>query len=252
VIERNISTALIIEDDVDWDPRIREQLEAFGRASRNLPHMIKRADLAAQNIILSQGHTSQRDSDQDPIELAKRSTLILSAVSHAPSSSPSSDDNDWDVLWLGHCGTSLPPQRNGSAHDEPPDRYMLLDDATVSDSHSTQSSTYPPRTRIYHCSHATRCILAYAVTQRGARKIMYEHGIRNFDKDYGSALSEWCDGLTKHMGDRPMCLTSSPSIFGNFTLHRDGEESVSDGSGGSSLIKSVREGLGEGIDGEKL
>jgi hypothetical protein len=78
---------------------------------------------------------------------------------------------------------------------------------------------------------------------------MYEHGIRNFDKDYGSALSEWCDGLTKHMGDRPMCLTSSPSIFGSFTMHRDNGES---GSGGWSLSKSVRESLGEEIDGEEL
>jgi hypothetical protein len=249
VIERNLSTALIVEDDVDWDPRIREQLEAFGRASRNLPHMIKRVNLAAQDQIPSRGHTSQREADQDPLELAKRSTLLLSAVSHAPSSNHFSDDNDWDVLWLGHCGTSFPSQRNGSAHDDPPDRYMLLNDATVSDSASTQSPTYSPRTRIYHRSHATRCVLAYAVTQRGARKIMYEHGIRNFDKDYGSALSEWCDGLTKHMGDRPMCLTSSPSIFGSFTLHGDNGES---GSGGWSLIKSVRESLGEDIDGEEL
>jgi hypothetical protein len=48
--------------------------------------------------------------------------------------------------------------------------------------------------------------LAYAVTQRGARKIMYEHGIRNFDKGFGEALGEWCAGLTKNMGERPVCL----------------------------------------------
>jgi hypothetical protein len=97
--------------------------------------------------------------------------------------------------------------------------------------------------------------MAYAVTQRGARKIMYEHGIRNFDRDYGIAISEWCDGLTKHMGERPICLTSSPSVFGRFVTQQDSKESDIAGSDGmkkESLVKSVRKSLGERLNGEDL
>jgi hypothetical protein len=257
VIERDLITALIIEDDIDWDPRVREQLEAFGRASRRLPNMITSAELVAQNDIISQGHVPQQNSDQYLVELAKHSTIPLPAVPHTQSSKPYGDDDNWDVLWLGHCGTSFPPHQNYSSHETLADRFMLLDDDTVHNTHPSHSSIYPSRTRIYHRSHATNCILAYAVTQRGARKIMYEHGIRNFDKDYGSAMSEWCDGSTKHMGERPMCLTSSPSIFSHCRLYGDSEESdsatlVSNGVKKERLVRSVRESLGEVVSDEIL
>jgi hypothetical protein len=225
-----------MEDDVDWGPRIREQMQAFRRASRRLSDMVERADLAIRTEILSRNHAAQQESGQDAMELAKRSTLLLPVTSYTQSSDRYGND-DWDVLWLGHCGTSLRPHKNSSASDIPSDRLMLLDDDTVSD--------------------AIRCIHAYAVSQRGARKIMYEHGMRNFDKDYGSALSEWCDGMTKHMGDRPVCLTSSPSIFGHYGLYGDLEETASEGTGGQgrkegSLMKSVRASLDEELDDEEL
>jgi hypothetical protein len=49
-------------------------------------------------------------------------------------------------------------------------------------------------------------VLVYAVTQTSARKIIYEHGIRNFDKAFDEALREWCRGETKHVGERPRCV----------------------------------------------
>jgi hypothetical protein len=133
---------------------------------------------------------------------------------------------------------------------------MLLNDATVSDLDSPHPATYPPHTRVCHRSHTTRYIHAYAISQRGARKIMYEPGMRNLDKDYGSALSEWYDGMTKHMGDRPMCLTSSPSIFGYYGLHGNLKENASEDIGVEEknegyLMKSVRESLSEGLDNEE-
>jgi hypothetical protein len=223
VIEKNLSTALIIEDNVHWDSRIREQLQIFGHASRRLPDMIECVDLAVRNNIPARDHAAQHESGPDAMELANRSTLLtllLPSTPYTQSFDPFGNDN-WDILWLGHCGTSLPTHRNLSASGIPPDHFMLLNDATVSDTDPSHPATYLPRTRLYHRFHTTRCIHAYAVSQRGAQKIMYEHGMRNFDKDYGSALSEWCDGMTKHMGDRPMCLTSSLSIFGHYGLHGD-------------------------------
>jgi hypothetical protein len=218
--------------------------------------MIARADLVAHDILV-RDHLAHQLLDQGSAELAKNSTLPLPTVPYTRPSKPYGGDDDWDVLWLGHCGTSLPPVRNYSASVNSPDRFMLLDDATVLGIDSFPSSAYPPRTRTYHRSYTTSCALAYAVTQRGARKIMYEHGIRNFDRDYGSAVSEWCDGLTKHMGARPMCLTSSPSVFGHFGGHELSKESGnaeagSDGVKEGTLIKSVRRTLGEGLDSEYL
>lgn len=222
VVERNLSTALILEDDADWDERIQKQLVAAGIASNLLPEMIEKSDSGAQTQVPAMEDPSHADEVLNPIELAKRSTALLPTSNKLAASNPYG--RDWDILWLGHCGTSLPQQNNSS--QSPPNsvasRLMLLDDPTVPDpsylrpSHTAPldsiSSIYPPHTRVYHRTQNTLCTLAYAVTQRGARKILYEHGLRNFDKGYDFALSEWCDGLTKNMGERPICLTSSPPI----------------------------------------
>ncbi|KAH7396573.1 glycosyltransferase family 25 protein [Phaeosphaeria sp. MPI-PUGE-AT-0046c] len=257
VIERNLSTALIIEDDTDWDPRIRSQLSSVAFASQRLPDKIARAELAARNHVPSRDDIELQDSDLDPIELSRRSTLALPTT--FLQSFPVYG-SDWDVLWLGHCSGSLPPKQNISAMDRFPDRYMLLDDVTVPAPRvvkASPASPYPPHTRVYHRTHNTLCTLAYAVTQRGARKIMYEHGIRNFDRGYDFALGEWCDGVTKNMGERPLCLTSTPPIFSHF--YGNGGAGRSDiaavgGNGVKSgvLDKSVRESVEDAVDGVDL
>lgn len=54
----------------------------------------------------------------------------------------------------------------------------------------------------------------YGVTQAGARKVVYEHGMRNFDREFGTALGEWCRGETRNMGQRPRCVDSgSGKVF---------------------------------------
>jgi hypothetical protein len=185
-------------------------------------------------------------------------------LSPSPSAFTTTSSNfygrDWDVLWLGHCSASLPAQQNTSTQNSLPDRIVLSNDATVLEpnpSHKVSPSPYPPHTRVYHRTHNTLCTLAYAVTQKGARKILYEHGIRNFDRGYDFALSEWCDGMTKHMGDRPLCLTSNPPIFGHFQGERGGGRSdiVDFGSEGvreSVLVQSVRRNLEELVDSGNL
>jgi hypothetical protein len=146
VIEKNLTTVLILEDNVGWDAEMRKQLHVSGCASWQLPDLTSKAELAPLAASLAKPYGT-----------------------------------NWDVLWLGHCS----PHQNHSS---------------------------PDRSSCSSCR--SNCTLAYGVTQRGARKIMYEHGIRNFDKGYEEALSEWCDGMTKNMGERPICLLSRPGIFG--------------------------------------
>ena len=85
---------------------------------------------------------------------------------------------------------------------------MLLNDATVpAPEYLRQSKTgpmgdigrlYPPHTRVYHrTGNETLCTLSYGVTQRGARKILYEMGVRELGKGYDFALSEYCGGQVK-------------------------------------------------------
>ncbi|KAH8730871.1 hypothetical protein GQ44DRAFT_422643 [Phaeosphaeriaceae sp. PMI808] len=238
VVEKNLSTALILEDDVDWDPRIHSQLAAFGVASQKLPAMIANAESTAQDRVRTTEKSAKQISTSDTLELMK------SYFSFAQSSQPYG--NTWDILWLGHCGTYLAPHQSSRPFLAPADRLMLLNDATVPDPRNRTSPTTPPSptdalflpyTRVYHRSESTLCTLAYAVTQLGARKILYEHGIRNLDRGYDFALSEWCDGETAHMGDRPLCLTSSPPVFSHYWPERG------EGGGGRSDI------MGIGVDG---
>ncbi|OAL52257.1 hypothetical protein IQ07DRAFT_641979 [Pyrenochaeta sp. DS3sAY3a] len=239
VVERNLSTALIMEDDVDWSFTVRKQLMDFAVASQHLPGMIEQAESKKEVHVPATEDTNQKKA-LDLEEQARRSTLPLPSSPRSPASPDDPYGRAHDILWLGHCGTSLPPSSRS------PNRLLLPSDPSVPSpqnlkaSHTAPldaiSSLYPPHTRVYHRTSRTLCTLAYAVTQRGARKMLYEHGIRNFDKGYDFALSEWCDGETRNMGERPVCLTSSPPVFSHF-WPGDGEA-----GGGKSDIMGVGAG----------
>lgn len=198
--------------------------------------MITQAELAAHNHVPARDST---DAILEPIELAKRSTLVLPSTSLQSSSQPYG--TDWDVLWLGHCSNSLPLPYNYTS-DPRPDRFIFPVDSTMppAKSNPPPSSFPPPHSRLYHRAHSTLCTLSYAITQLGARKILYEHGLRNFDRGYDFALGEWCDGETAHMGARPMCLSVSPGLFGHY--YGGGGAGRSDIAGVGGM--GVREGIG--------
>ncbi|KAF2116064.1 hypothetical protein BDV96DRAFT_645414 [Lophiotrema nucula] len=259
VIERNLTTALIMEDDGDWDLRIREQLEVFGKGTRKMPELIAKAE---RQVTLQ---PPSWDTKLDRKELAKRSSIDLSSLS-------SRDDtnnvygSDWDVLWLGHCGAELPPPALNS-----PNRILIPNDDTVPSPQHLKpmrsapldpiSTLYPPHTRVLHHLNHTLCTIAYAVTQRGARKILYEFGVREFSKGYDFALSDFCNGLTR--GSRretmPVCIGVNPPLFSHwFGDGRGGSDIMGVGSGGretgSRYVRwSVRRnlerlGTGEGVE----
>ena len=90
-----------------------------------------------------------------------------------PTGSPYGDN--WDLLWLGHCGMQFPgPEQNAI----PKGRVILPDDATVPEKRYLYSlanpftlvDTYPEHTRAVHHVQEGVCSLAYAVSQQGARR----------------------------------------------------------------------------------
>ena len=70
---------------------------------------------------------------------------------------------------------------------------------------------YPPHTRITHHVVGSICSLAYAVTQAGARRILYDMGIKSFSEPFDLMLRNFCEGGKgqKH----PVCLTVQPQLF---------------------------------------
>ncbi|KAL1594443.1 hypothetical protein SLS60_010203 [Paraconiothyrium brasiliense] len=260
IVVQNLSTALVLEDDVDWDVRIRTQLLSFSHATRKLSSLTRELEFE-QNI-----PPTFESKSQNPIELAKRSSLpLVSTVIPIDAYG-----RDWDVLWLGHCGASLP--QPSPAH---PNRLMLLDDVTVpapkhlrlreSSPPDPVATLYPPHTRVYHqTSNSTLCTLAYAVTQRGARKILFELGVRDLSKGFDFALSDYCGSLVKGEESKRYgverrfdCVTVQPPLFSHHWDERGNSDIMGLGIGGRPevgsryVIRSMRanlEDFGEGSD----
>lgn len=267
IVVRNLSTALILEDDVDWDIRIRNQLHSFNQAARRLPSLTQAADQELRDL-----PPAFEDIRQSPQELAKRSSIPLrSRDIFATMSDPFAN---WDVLWLGHCGAELPAP--SAIH---PNRLMLLNDPTVPDTEHVRlrgsapkdaiAKLYPANTRIYHrTSNSTLCTLAYAVTQRGARKILYELGIRELTQGFDFALSDFCAGSTRQPGTtlasekdverRLDCLTVQPPIFSHYWGEKGNSDIQGTGVGGRPdvgsryIIRSVRGNLGGLVQGGEV
>ncbi|KAF1998297.1 glycosyltransferase family 25 protein [Amniculicola lignicola CBS 123094] len=231
IVQYNVTTALILEDDADWDVRIRQQLSELSHGIRRLPALIKRSE--------THQHTPDEPNEQlSPTALVKASTITLSSASRLTIPPPNPYGLNWDLLWLGHCSTDLSPP---SPHS--PDRIMFPDDPTVpspNELHDNFSTLYPPHTRLVHRTNTTRCTTAYAVTQSGARKLLYQYGIRDFSQPFDEAVSGWCDGTARGVSveARGLCMGVSPPVFGEWD---DGKEGV-----GELKRDDEAEGQGQG------
>ena len=77
---------------------------------------------------------------------------------------------------------------------------------------STEMTTeYPPSTRVISRAWENTCLIGYAVTLDGARRILYELGIHKMD---GTTDIEWrslCHGVDGRMA--ASCLTVQPQLF---------------------------------------
>ncbi|KAJ5646219.1 Glycosyl transferasefamily 25 [Penicillium lividum] len=173
VVENSISTALILEDDADWDVNLKSQLTVFADGL----HTIK-----------DNKHIS-RDAPYG---------------------------TDWDVLWVGTC-------ISGPSSDET-HFYAIPHDPTVAsikqrggavEMPDSWTKIYPQdSTRyVYHAENGC-CLYGYAVSNRGARRILAALSIDHLGEPVDNSLSHLCGGL----GDRPKidCYAPSPGIIGTY------------------------------------
>ncbi|KAK8216258.1 hypothetical protein IWZ01DRAFT_196567 [Phyllosticta capitalensis] len=129
----NFSSALILEDDMDWDVAIKTQAVEVAKAIWRL---------SSPHPVLQQfGRVGQAEEDEKINWPYGR---------------------EWDVLWLGHCGSAVPEDQN---------IIIKYNDTTLPP--VTQSAVQEKGLRfVYGPIGSPVCSFAYAVTQRGAQRIL--------------------------------------------------------------------------------
>lgn len=195
IVDKNIASAIIAESDFDWDVNIKNQMQHFAKASSLLLHSGK-------------PHAIHR------LEDAPSSSI--------PKTSAYGDLDRWDILWLGHCGMSVPPPsgpadypRGRVAFHDPtvPERSQLRYFQYVND--NVLKNEYPDHTRLVHWANRGICQSTYAVSQRGARKMLFAMGVNQFYAPVDLMTRDLCDtGLGKD-APRANCVSVQPPLFMN-------------------------------------
>ena len=113
--------------------------------------------------------------------------------------------DEWDVIWPGHCGEELP-----EGDDR---RYMISNDETVAPKAYQPwlkaLKDLPEKTRIVHKTGAPICTFAYAISARGAQKILAGLGLKGTGYNFDNALAYFCrDGIMDIK-----CFTVQPMLF---------------------------------------
>ncbi|KAL7621500.1 hypothetical protein AAE478_008824 [Parahypoxylon ruwenzoriense] len=243
VVEEKLGSALIVEDDIDWDIRLKSQLQTFASASRTwlresksgrrrieLPAFIRPSLLGNRASKIASIGELEGEPEVDIFEVLTLRGIDVKAQSVY--------GNGWDVLWLGHCGADFPDDRSRVS----PLKVTILRDETVPAPKHLKAhpfalqdklgQMYPPHTRVVHAASGNVCSLAYAVSYEGARKLLQEFDAK-FDSQWDLMLQKWCDGGyivkeksrtgwnlgsgddidRRHRGSSPVCLTVQPPLL---------------------------------------
>ena len=174
MIQGNIQSALIFEDDADWDVAIKYQMLEAARATR----------------------------------------FVTEQSEEGKSVSPYGDN--WDIIWFGHCAANTDPD-----HDR---RYVVTDDATVLPPWSRSEFVRPDmsyweedsddylnfQTRIYFRSSWNSCTSGYAISLRGAEKVVFTESMVPYNDPVDNGMGAMCNGHTLDF----TCVAPFPTVFG--------------------------------------
>ena len=187
MVHERLSTALIIEDDSDWDISLKDRLVEFGFASRHF------------------------------------STKSLHG---AEQTGPYG--NDWDLLWLGHCAVTECTSPNSHTDGDPSNphptdtvtspqqRYLLENDASVPRPANRLNfatipdlSSYPNTTRAVFRAENGLCLYAYALSYRGAQKILRAQALLTKWLPIDLGIGEMCADQSNPFN----CIGVFPQLF---------------------------------------
>ena len=220
MIEQNVTSALVLEDDADWDIRIKSQMRDFAKASRLLVQPLPGTSTQFLDPTYPQPKGDQRPQNFD----------VRTDVTGEPSTSPYGDIDRWDILWLGHCGGRFP---RASDQNVPLGRAVIHDDETVPEPQhinmqfgdSELVQTYPAHTRVVSRAWMNTCTMGYGISLPGARRVLYELSVNKMSGTTDMMLRSLCHGSE----ERPVhtCLTVQPQLFqhhrpvGNMSSYSD-------------------------------
>ncbi|POS79976.1 hypothetical protein DHEL01_v201618 [Diaporthe helianthi] len=245
IVEEDLESALIMEDDMDWDVRLRSQLEEVAKGARELLHV---------------GHPNSKE------------------VPHSPYG------DKWDVLWVGHCGEPFPEfldENKGKPLDHPGLRYMkhkyvIENDPTVPPpEHTTGLVDFAahPHTRWVHITAAPMCTFAYALSQQGARKVLFDLSVDRLAGAFDNALAGLCrrsvaavgeEGVDKGVdrGLNTKCVSVTPPVFfhhkakgrvaGDSDIHAGEGDEVRDKGTTENIVWSARNNIRNMIMGTEM
>lgn len=194
IVINSLSSALVLEDDADWDVSIKNQLQAFASGSQFVTAVPK-------------GHKP-----------------------HSPYG------DDWDLLWLGHCASTMMPDDDR--------RWVIENDATVPDpKHRANfanipdmaASGYDNSTRVVYRASDGVCLYAYALSFRGARKLLRGQALRKTFTPIDVGIGQLC----KEKGFK--CISVFPQLIDSHKAA--GRLSRTAISGGSARRRSGRRAL---------
>jgi hypothetical protein len=202
-------TALIIEDDIDWDIHLRNhQIPLVASQVRKL--------LAEEPANAQDHYSSMRE--------------------HTRAGSYWGDMTQWEVLYLGHCGDyfDLKYMPDLPHHIFADESVPTMDELHPDTKNWLQEAGVKEKQRMVHRSKQPLCTFAYALNRQSAQKIMEDlsheewgHGTWSFDV----RLLEAC----RDMGWK--CWTANPELF----HHQSEKDSAIADVDGEHLFGQVEE-----------
>lgn len=193
-----LETALIIEDDVDWDVHLRTvQVPLAARAYRQYSRSILPRPSSGNST--SPVAKAEDEEDEDS-----------SAGDHYWG-----DLSTWEIMYLGHCGDFFP------AETFPSTPHLTFRDDTLPPASRLFSRTaaflksvgVPQRQRVLHASRWPLCTFGYAVTRASAQRLLDTYGTEG----KGGCVAYDVRVLEACRDDGWACTTVTPELFHHVT-----------------------------------
>ncbi|KAF2098860.1 hypothetical protein NA57DRAFT_56498 [Rhizodiscina lignyota] len=223
VMDEDIETALIVEDDADWDVNIKDQLFRISQG------------------VLS--HTS----------------LLDNQTAYTRKDAPYG--TDWDLFFIGQCKSTPPKEKSKIGPVIAVEDPSILPLKKLESKHVSELKAYnitTSSTRAIARVHDTICTTAYAVSRRGAERLLYNWGYKDFglgiDNEFSFGMN---DGKIKGVVVAPPLIeqwktgTGADSDIDAVAGAASGERLGSEGGSTRNIKNSARKAMKEWVKWQK-
>ncbi|KEQ74728.1 hypothetical protein M436DRAFT_42452 [Aureobasidium namibiae CBS 147.97] len=190
-LDSGLETMLVMEDDVDWDIHLR---------TSQVPKVA-----AAMRTLLTEQRLGQ------PSPQSSREKIVTPDQAQGYWGNP----NDWDILYLGHCGDMFKFSQWTNETEIP---RVAVSDPTLPSPEYMHILTrrflaeigIPIKTRVVHKSISPLCTFGFALSRMGAQRLL--HDVAGSEPEGGSQaydvrILEACRDLSFR------CWSANPELF---------------------------------------